>query len=414
MVSLNNLQQFELTIKPAKEEEESGLTSLHFEAESGGAKADAPVTFDLAAFEAPPLESFSHLSLIAMVSGFALNQAVYAESSMDALVLPTLQAPVFIDPMVNTVEISGVFMPDAAPSSPEDVLQKSLIMGDQVDQVPVDAAEEPPTTPEAAPPTTPTDDVPDVLAPPTSTDTPLPPSLSDPNVDIFTPTGPSLPALFTEFGDIIDFNVILAGSYADGTQYDALGGSDMVTLPLNAAAATASGFVEDTPFFGGAGADTITGGDLGDYIDGGLGSDTISSGMGNDVLVYDSLVGDSIDGGAGTDTLLVSGTGITLDLAAPLGTLAGIEAFVLDGSMVEIHTTTVDLDALSGATTFIFEGDSTLDNFLIIDEDTLGGETWMMSGVIAGYDVYTNAGVATLLTIHASNTMDNTLNVFII
>ncbi|HVI90520.1 MAG TPA: hypothetical protein VM659_19625, partial [Dongiaceae bacterium] len=53
---------------------------------------------------------------------------------------------------------------------------------------------------------------------------------------------PTQPPLFTANADTVDFNKVTAGSYLAGSQYDALGGNDVVTLALDATAATNAGF----------------------------------------------------------------------------------------------------------------------------------------------------------------------------
>jgi len=123
-----------------------------------------------------------------------------------------------------------------------------------------------------------------------------------------------LSALFTDNNDTVDFNSVLAGTYIDGTQYDALAGDDVVILP-DIANAAAAGFVIGTLFDGGEGDDTITGGDGNDLINGSFGSNTLNGMGGDDTFVLDNLflnddtnssvrkVIDVIDGGTGNDTL---------------------------------------------------------------------------------------------------------------
>ncbi len=108
--------------------------------------------------------------------------------------------------------------------------------------------------------------------------------------------------LFSQRGDVVDFNNVNAGSYADGSQYKSQGGDDIVTLPLNAAAAAAAGYDASFTFDAGDGADVITGGDLLDKIVGGAGNNTISGGLGADTLSggfnRDTFVYAAGDGGA--------------------------------------------------------------------------------------------------------------------
>src|SRR5262249_676785 len=89
--------------------------------------------------------------------------------------------------------------------------------------------------------------------------------------------------LFTEQIDIVDFNSLISGTYLNGTQYDALGSNDIVSLP-DTIHDVSSGFVLGTPFHGGAGDDTITGRDGNDVIFGDAGIDTLKGGPGDDVL----------------------------------------------------------------------------------------------------------------------------------
>ena len=113
--------------------------------------------------------------------------------------------------------------------------------------------------------------------------------------------GGSLPALFSNNVDWVDFDVVQAGSYRNGTQFDALAGSDTVFLGSIAKRA-AHGFTDSTVFFAGDGEDRVYGRDADDIIDGGNGHDRLFGQTG-----HDSLVGgagsDTLDGGAGRDTL---------------------------------------------------------------------------------------------------------------
>jgi Ca2+-binding RTX toxin-like protein len=126
----------------------------------------------------------------------------------------------------------------------------------------------------------------------------------------------TLPPLFTVGDDIINFSQIAAGTYAPGSQYDALAGNDTVTLPVDAAAAAAAGYSTTQTFNAGDGNDLITGGTLNDSISGGNGNDALQGGDGNDVLTGGSNT-DRLDGGAGDDTL--NGGGSTDTLAGGLG-----------------------------------------------------------------------------------------------
>jgi serralysin len=111
-------------------------------------------------------------------------------------------------------------------------------------------------------------------------------------------SNPTEPALFSTTDDNVDFNTLTKGSYLAGSQYEALGGNDTVTLPATAAAAAAAGYNPvQTAFHGNEGNDTITGGAL---------NDSIYGDAGNDILVGGSGI-DWVDGGAGTDIAALNG-----------------------------------------------------------------------------------------------------------
>ena len=120
--------------------------------------------------------------------------------------------------------------------------------------------------------------------------------------------------LFTAGNDVVDFNTVVAGTYVNGTQFDALGGDDTIILPANATAAARAGYVAGVPFRTGDGNNTVIGGALGDIVIGGAGTDTIDGGGGNDTLFGgagdDLLTGgsgeDRVDGGDGNDTFFGS------------------------------------------------------------------------------------------------------------
>ena len=122
-------------------------------------------------------------------------------------------------------------------------------------------------------------------------------------IEIQLSSGPALPPLFTTGIDDIDFNTeVVAGTYAEGSQYNALGGNDIVTLPFDAAAAAAAGYSVGKLFSGSDGHDSITGGTLADSVSGGDGNDLILGGNGNDTLAGDGNK-DTLNGGAGNDAL---------------------------------------------------------------------------------------------------------------
>src|SRR5262249_13172547 len=81
--------------------------------------------------------------------------------------------------------------------------------------------------------------------------------------------------LFTGNDDTVDFATVTAGTYIPGSQYDALGGNDTVTLPMNATAAAQAGYDLTQALHGGAGDDSIVGSSLADKLSGDAGNDTI-------------------------------------------------------------------------------------------------------------------------------------------
>lgn len=207
----------------------------------------------------------------------------------------------------------------------------------------------------------------------------------------------SAPGLFTANDDMVDFNAVVAGTYPNGTQYDALGGNDTVTLANTAAAAAAAGYVVGTAFNAGSGDDTVTGGALDDIINGDAGNDILNGGTGVDVLnggadddrliLEDITIGDSVDGGDGTDTfvfaaanganhsLAVAPTQITVDGTSisvtnvenyELSGADGDDAFVL-GSIA-----TGDIaDGKAGNDRFTFDDDSAASSTITIGAGSL-------------------------------------------
>src|SRR5262249_27522264 len=141
----------------------------------------------------------------------------------------------------------------------------------------------------------------------------------------------TLPSLFSANNDVIDFSTVFAGTYLYGSEYNALGGNDTVTLPVDTAAAMAAGYDSSQPFHGWDGNDVITGGNLNDTIYGDNGDDKLTGGAGNDTIYggagKDTLTGgagdDLLNGGASTDTVDYSTAphGVVVDLG--LGTATG-------------------------------------------------------------------------------------------
>ena len=116
----------------------------------------------------------------------------------------------------------------------------------------------------------------------------------------------TVPPLFSPGSDVVNFNGVALASYVPGTQYDALDGDDVVTLPASGAAAVSSGYDLGHTFRGGRGDDTIVGGALADNIDGGDDNDSLSGGAGVDTLI----------GGSGNDLFVVDDPAdVVLELA---------------------------------------------------------------------------------------------------
>ncbi|MFN4281736.1 MAG: putative Ig domain-containing protein [Alphaproteobacteria bacterium] len=92
------------------------------------------------------------------------------------------------------------------------------------------------------------------------------------------------PDLFTAGDDVIDFNLVAAGTYEDGTQYAAGDGNDQVWLPADLVAAAAAGYDLGQPFDAGDGDDIVHGSDLADVIFGGAGADILIGNGGDDIL----------------------------------------------------------------------------------------------------------------------------------
>ncbi|MBT6309074.1 MAG: hypothetical protein HOJ20_04485 [Rhodospirillaceae bacterium] len=101
------------------------------------------------------------------------------------------------------------------------------------------------------------------------------------------PVDMTLDPLFTEQADTVDFDDVQAGTYEAGTQYDALGSDDTVTMASSQGEANQAGYDTDEIFDGGAGDDALTGRGLDDKIAGGADDDTIAGNDGDDLLIGD-------------------------------------------------------------------------------------------------------------------------------
>jgi Ca2+-binding RTX toxin-like protein/uncharacterized protein YjiK len=182
------------------------------------------------------------------------------------------------------------------------------------------------------------------------------------NAETVQMLGATASPLFTAADDIVNFNQVTAGSYQAGSQYNALAGNDTVTLPVDAAAATAAGFDPGQIFHGGTGNDIVTGGKLDDQVAGDDGEDTLTGGDGNDTLDGGGWQ-DRLDGGAGNDTLLGGGSSDIL--------IGGLGDDRLDGGS---SVDTVDYSAAAAVTVNLLAGTATGDgnDTLIAIENVIG------------------------------------------
>jgi VCBS repeat-containing protein len=206
--------------------------------------------------------------------------------------------------------------------------------------------------------------------------------------------------LFDENANTVDFNAVVAGTYVAETQYEALDGDDFVTLPADQKHADTAGYLATQTFHGGAGDDTITGGDLKDIIDGGTGNDSISGGAGNDTLTGDAGQ-DKVDGGAGNDTIVMLVTAGDVDEAhggsnTPIivdGTLVpGRDTLVLSGVVPDDGMVVVDLSVTDQVVSIGGTLDNTLtqDGFENLDASGLEGFVDATGSDVANTMVGTN------------------------
>ncbi len=156
--------------------------------------------------------------------------------------------------------------------------------------------------------------------------------------DIYTSAGP----LFTSNNDSVDFNMIVAASYQDGTQYNALDGDDFVLLPIDQAAAALAGYDLSQIFDAGGGNDFVGGSSVDDHI---LGGD------GDDIFATASLGDDVIDGGSGDRDQLFYATpfdidGITYTSTGVSGT--PVASMVVVGNGGTGTTTATGVEIISG------------------------------------------------------------------
>lgn len=173
--------------------------------------------------------------------------------------------------------------------------------------------------------------------------------------------------LFSRFADTVSFNALTGVqgvAIAEGADLLHAGdGADTVVLPGSAAAASDSGFVVGSWFYGERGDDVITGGALVDRIDGGAHDDQLSGGLGADELVG-GLGDDLLDGGKNNDILsgggnadeLLGGAGNdSLDGGSGADEMAGgagQDTYRVDSADDQVIETSVSLAASERDTVF--------------------------------------------------------------
>lgn len=124
--------------------------------------------------------------------------------------------------------------------------------------------------------------------------------------------------------NVPDADIVLNGVRS----VSAHGGPGLDTFGAQGGAGTGGALTDGIALFGGAGADTLTGGEGDDRLDGGNGTNTLLGMGGNDELRPGPNT-DTIDGGAGTDVAAFrdSPGGVSVDLAirGPQSTRAGTD-----------------------------------------------------------------------------------------
>ncbi len=141
---------------------------------------------------------------------------------------------------------------------------------------------------------------------------------------------------------------------------------------------------------GGSGTDALNGQDGNDLLDGGAGLDSVSGGNGDDVLIWRGADA-QFAGGAGTDTLRVASG----DLA--LGSLAGIATGIeridvaADAAANILTLAAADVVSLSDSDTLTIAGTA--------GDSVNAGTGWTDGGIVAGNHVFTKLVGAALATL---------------
>jgi Ca2+-binding RTX toxin-like protein len=177
-------------------------------------------------------------------------------------------------------------------------------------------------------------------------------------------------------------NVLNGAGGLDTVSYQYATAGVTVSLANTAAQAT-GGSGSDTligieHLTGSAYADTLTGDAGHNVLSGGGGADILNGGGGNDTLRIPTMGFKSLDGGTGTDTLVLTGTGLTLDLTALDSKLHNLETIDLNGA------NTLNLTAAA------VQNLSTMSDKLVV-EGTVGGVVYSGLGWVQGADATVNS-----------------------
>jgi Ca2+-binding RTX toxin-like protein len=260
---------------------------------------------------------------------------------------------------------------------------------------------------------------------------------------------PTPDSVVLDVGDDGTADFTFARSAFNSVQVEAGGGADEVRI-LNASvplpAVSVDGGAGNDTLLGGNGGEQFFGGSGNDFVDGNIGADSARLGPGNDTFQWDPGDGsDAVDGEAGSDSLAFNGSNIgeKIELASNGGTGArltrDIAAITMDLQGVEdvnvralggADTVTVDDLSSAGVTRtdvdlagFDGNGDAAADNVVVngtedADDATVSssgaalrvqgpGSNVFTTGDEAG-DTVTFAGLGGDDTLHGNSTMTNT------